>query len=168
MKSHLRALYREKMSQLTVPNDESFREITTSFFNLVLGSNIYAEKSIEYWEGPLKKKMLEKYELILSNMEIDMKIQVKNLLDDSLMVLLLKRLQKLMGIKFTKKCVKNFDCKDLLSSDFTFIISDVDFFLIDYLDFFKLFFNRLNQQTPKLNTSTSQTMQEVKKTIILK
>ena len=70
MKCQLRELYRKKTNHLRHPSSDPFRKITVEYFNLVLGAGQYKEKSEEFWEGPLKKTLLEKFEKVLSKQEL--------------------------------------------------------------------------------------------------
>eukprot|EP01091_Cochliopodium_minus_P008798 TRINITY_DN2050_c0_g2_i9.p1 TRINITY_DN2050_c0_g2~~TRINITY_DN2050_c0_g2_i9.p1 ORF type:complete len:1349 (-),score=401.15 TRINITY_DN2050_c0_g2_i9:136-4182(-) len=124
MKSHLRALYREKMSQLTVPNEEVFREITISFMNLIFG-NINQTKSEQYWNGVLKEKLVEKFEKILSPGEMEPNFQIRTLVDDLDMLVLLKRFIKMMNIKLSKGCSDLFFHSGAQLSTILFLVTDI-------------------------------------------
>eukprot|EP01091_Cochliopodium_minus_P008793 TRINITY_DN2050_c0_g1_i1.p1 TRINITY_DN2050_c0_g1~~TRINITY_DN2050_c0_g1_i1.p1 ORF type:complete len:500 (-),score=135.58 TRINITY_DN2050_c0_g1_i1:354-1730(-) len=123
MKCQLRSLYREMMSQLTVPNDQIFKSITSEFLNLILGTNENSEDSDFYWNGELKEKLQEKFEKILSPAELEMS-NVKDLIDYNDKILILNRLKSLMNIEFQANCYETYNNTNFIDS-FFFVDSDI-------------------------------------------
>lgn len=122
MKCQLRSLYREKMKQITVPSSDPFREITVEFFNLVIGAGEYAEKSREYWEGPLKKDLLEKFEKIFSDKDLSDNFSLRSFISHQSMSFLMLKLSKMMNIIFSKDASD--ELRDRINS-LILVVSDV-------------------------------------------
>lgn len=123
IKAQLRALYRERMQQLTAPSSDPFLEITVEVFNLVIGSGEYSDKSKLYWEGILKEELVGKFEKIFSEKELAENLTLRSRVDWRSACQLVCRLAEMMNIKFSESANKEFTTQKI--SQLILVISDV-------------------------------------------
>ncbi|KAH3763191.1 Histidine kinase [Pelomyxa schiedti] len=145
IKNNIRAKLRQVMERLKLPLEEPYRRVIVDYMNLVLGSS---EESAEFWHPPpkteslrkfelwhipLKTELLRKFEFALTREEEDQ--DLRTLLSNFSSVwmdgkvLLFQRIQKMTGLKFTKRVNEEFEQHPnqwLLRGDSPMDISDLE------------------------------------------
>ncbi|KAL6059841.1 Clu domain-containing protein [Balamuthia mandrillaris] len=111
VKTNLRLRLRERMRELKLPLEEPYHRLVIDYLNLIIGHSDHSE---EYWTKNLKISLMRKFELALTPEEAAENFPLKSILDsfsDASMdgkLLLFNRVQKLCGLKFSRRVIKEF------------------------------------------------------------
>lgn len=68
VKNNIRKKLRKVMERLRIPLEEPYRRLIVDYMNLVLGNS---EESAEFWNAPLKRDLLKKFEHAITTEEND-------------------------------------------------------------------------------------------------
>ena len=119
IKNLLRSRLRTKMKKLKKPLEEPYRKLVLDFLNEVFGTS---QKSIDYWEQRIKKNLFQSFEGFTedsipfsSNQSFKSKVispvwkkYLYSKTEIDLRYVIILRLQKMFGLKFSSDAMKNF------------------------------------------------------------
>jgi len=104
IKNNLRLKLRLKMKRLRKPLEEPYRRLVIKYINLVFGNSVTSEK---YWTEHLKQDIKRNFIMALTNEELEttysLKSKVNGEVDINFMKILLGRLEKMTGMRFSTR-----------------------------------------------------------------
>eukprot|EP01119_Soliformovum_irregulare_P018159 TRINITY_DN5508_c0_g1_i4.p1 TRINITY_DN5508_c0_g1~~TRINITY_DN5508_c0_g1_i4.p1 ORF type:complete len:1482 (-),score=512.19 TRINITY_DN5508_c0_g1_i4:32-3964(-) len=144
-KVHLRSLLRKVSRETGVPSDEPFRAVVLQFFNIIIGQHSKSEK---YWKFYMKKELMEKFGLCLTEEEqSDDHVIPKQ--ENFSYFSLFKRIFEATGVRVSPQCMKDLE---LSPENLEFVGPDVDLEptithmnIIDYADGMSLYYEALER-----------------------